>query len=180
MTLTAHQTLRDDLAATMIDGIHAMAAQDAATLDRTIHPGAVNREAVTEPPAARGHGPQAYLATARWLSSAFSELAFGIENVVVEGDLVVTYGTMSGRHTGDFMVYAADGSIERAFAPTGRTFEVAQAHFGRMRDGQVTEHWAVRDDQGMALQLGWVPPSPWYLLRCARATSRARRRAARL
>jgi hypothetical protein len=58
MTLTAHQTLRDDLAATMIDGIHAMAAQDAATLDRTIHPGAVNREAVTEPPAARGHGPR--------------------------------------------------------------------------------------------------------------------------
>ena len=39
-----------------------------------------------------------------------------------------------------------------------------------MRDGLVAEHWAVRDDQGMALQLGWVPPSPWYLLRCAVAT----------
>jgi len=179
MTLTAH-ILRDDLAAAMVDGIQAMAAQDVATLNRTIHPEAVNREAVTEPPAARGQGPQAYLATARWLSSAFCDLAFGIDQVVVEGDLVVTYGTMSGRHTGDFVVYAPDGSVERAFAPTGRTFEVAQAHFARMRDGQVVEHWAVRDDQGMALQLGWVPPSPWYLLRCARAMARARRQAGRV
>ena len=179
MTLTAH-ILRDDLAAAMVDGIQAMAAQDVATLNRTIHPEAVNREAVTEPPAARGQGPQAYLATARWLSSAFCDLAFGIDQVVVEGDLVVTYGTMSGRHTGDFVVYAPDGSVERAFAPTGRTFEVGQAHFARMRDGQVVEHWAVRDDQGMALQLGWVPPSPWYLLRCARATARARRQAGRV
>lgn len=178
MTLTDHRTLRDDLAAAMVDGIQAMAAEDVATLDRAIHPDAVNREAVTEPPAARGRGPQAYLATARWLGSAFSDLAFGVDEVVVEGDLVVTYGTMSGRHTGDFVVYAADGSVERAFAPTGRTFEVAQAHFARMRDGQVVEHWAVRDDQGMAVQLGWVPPSPWYLLRCARATARARRGAA--
>ena len=178
MTLTDHRTLRDDLAAAMVDGIQAMAAEDVATLDRAIHPDAVNREAVTEPPAARGRGPQAYLATARRLGSAFSDLAFGVDEVVVEGDLVVTYGTMSGRHTGDFVVYAADGSVERAFAPTGRSFEVAQAHFARMRDGQVVEHWAVRDDQGMAVQLGWVPPSPWYLLRCARATARARRGAA--
>lgn len=178
MTLTDHRTLRDDLAAAMVDGIQAMAAQDVPTLDRTIHPDALNREAVTEPPAARGTGPQAYLATSRWLASAFSDLAFGVDEVVVEADLVVTYGTMSGRHTGDFVVYAADGTVERAFAPTGRSFEVAQAHFARMRDGQVVEHWAVRDDQGMAMQLGWVPPSPWYLLRCARATARARRGAA--
>ena len=180
MTLTTRDALRDDVAAAMVDGIHAMARQDLATLERTVHADAVNREAVTEPPAARGRGPQAYLATARWLNSALSELAFGIDQVVVEGAVVVTYGTMSGRHTGDFVVYSADGSVERAFAPTGRTFDVAQAHFARIRDGQVVEHWAVRDDQGMALQLGWVPPSPWYLLRCARATSRARRRAARL
>ncbi len=99
--------------------------------------------------------------------------------MVVEDDLVVTYGTMSGRHTGDFVIYAADGGIQRAFAPTGAAIEVAHAHFGRMRDGMVAEHWAVRDDQGMALQLRWVPFSPWYLLRCARATARVRRTARR-
>lgn len=176
MNLDTRGTLRDALADAMVDGIQAMATQDVATLDRRIHPEAVNRESVTEPPDARGHGPAAFLATARWLGSAFSDLRFGIEQVAVEGDLVVTYGTMSGRHTGDFAIYAADGSVDRAFAPTGRSFEVAHAHFARMRDGKVIEHWAVRDDQGMALQLGWVPPNPWYLVRCALATARARRR----
>ena len=38
------------------------------------------------------------------------------------------------------------------------------------------EHWANRDDMGTAAQLGWVPPSPLYLLRMARAKRRARTR----
>ena len=44
-----------------------------------------------------------------------------------------------------------------------------------MRDGQVVEHWANRDDMGTALQLGWIPPSPAYLVRMARATRQARK-----
>jgi hypothetical protein len=28
-----------------------------------------------------------------------------------------------------------------------------------MRDGLVVEHWANRDDLGMAMQLGWFDPS---------------------
>lgn len=168
-------TTRDVHADTMVAGIHAMADVDLDALRRFVHPEAVNRESVAEPPATRGHGPEAFLATARWLRTAFGDLAFSIDTVVVEGDLVVTHGTMSGRHEGDFVVWTPGGDVERAFAPTERTFEVRQAHFGRMRDGLIVEHWAVRDDQGMALQLGWVPPSPRYLLRCAVATARARR-----
>jgi hypothetical protein len=42
----------------------------------------------------------------------------------------------------------------------------------------VIEHWANRDDQGTAMQLGWVPPSPWYLVKMALATRRARKRSA--
>jgi hypothetical protein len=44
-------------------------------------------------------------------------------------------------------------------------------------DGLVIEHWANRDDQGMAEQLGWVPPTPAYLLRMAMAKRRARKSA---
>lgn len=170
---------RDEVADAMVASIHAMAVVDLDTLRRVVHPDAINREAVAEPPATRGRGPEAFLATAHWLTTAFADLAFDIDTVVVEGDLVVTHGTMSGRHTGDFVIWTPDERVERAFAPTGRTFAVRQAHFGRMRDGLLAEHWAVRDDQGMALQLGWVPPSPWYLLRCAVATARARRAASR-
>jgi ketosteroid isomerase-like protein len=149
------------------------------TLDdfrRVVHPDAVNREAASEPPDCRGRGPEAFWGTARWLRSAFSDMAFPVSTVLVDGDLAVTHGTMTGRHTGDMVIWTPEGAIERAFAPTGKRFEVHHAHFLRFRDGMVVEHWAVRDDQSLALQLGWVPPSPAYLLRCALATRRARKR----
>jgi len=75
------------------------------------------------------------------------------------------------------VVWTPDGSVERAFVATGKTFTVRQAHFQRIVDGLVVEHWAVRDDQGMAMQLGWIPPTPAFLFRCHRATKRARRAA---
>jgi hypothetical protein len=59
--------------------------------------------------------------------------------------------------------------------PTGRRFATTQTHWFRISSGQVVEHWANRDDIGTAQQLGWVPPSPWFLLRSAMATRRARR-----
>lgn len=175
MTSQAMTTARDAQAAVATGSIRAVAGGDAATMRRTVHPDAVNRESYREPPATRGRGPEAFLATSAWLRAAFSDLFFTFDLVLVEDDVVVTDGTMSGRHTGSLVVYDEDGAVERAFAPTGRRFEVHHAHFLRMRDGMVVEHWAVRDDQAMAMQLGWVPPSPAYLLRCALATARARR-----
>ncbi|MEX5709987.1 ester cyclase [Parafrankia sp. FMc6] len=157
--------------------IRAMVEGDLDDFIALTHPQAVNREALSEPPAARGLGPAAFLATAHWLRTAFSDMSFTIEEILVEGDLVVTHGTMSGRHTGDLVVWTPNGEIERAFAPTGRSFTVNHAHFLRFRDGLVVEHWAVRDDQGLALQAGWIPPTPAFLLRCAIATRRARRAA---
>lgn len=49
-------------------------------------------------------------------------------------------------------------------------------HFLRIRNNLAVEHWAVRDDLGQAFQLGWLLPSPAYLIRCALATGAARRK----
>ncbi len=166
---------RDDLVATAEAAIHATLGGTLADLAATVHPDATNREAAAEPPAARGRGPQAFSATGGWLREAFSDLAWTTERSVAEGDLVVTYGTMTGRHTGNFVVWTAEQAVERVLVPTGKSFTVRQAHFQRLRDGLVIEHWAVRDDQGMAIQAGWIPPTPAYLIRCARATRKARR-----
>ena len=57
-----------------------------------------------EPPATRGRGPAAFLATSTWLRSAYSDLTWTTEEHAVHGDLVVTFGRMSGRHTGNFVV----------------------------------------------------------------------------
>ena len=56
------------------------------------------------------------------------------------------------------------GAHEHAFfdiAPTGRRFAVRQVHMLRLADGQIREHWAVRDDLGVLIQLGALkPPTP--------------------
>lgn len=166
-----------DLAHIAERAIQATIAGTVAEVAVVVHPHAVNREAVAEPPATRGVGPAAFHATGEWLRAAFSDLEWRTERDVVDGDLVVTYGTLSGRQTGEFVVWTPDGTVERAFAPTGGSFTARQAHFQRIVDGLVIEHWAVRDDQGMAIQLGWVPPTPGFLWNCHWATKRARRAA---
>lgn len=143
-----------------------------------VHPDATNREAKDEPPESRGRGPAAFYATALWLRGWFEDLAFEVHDIAAEGDLVVVHNTMSGRQTGVATIYGEGGRLEQAMPATGERFATTQTHWFRLRDGLVVEHWANRDDQGTAMQLGWIPPSPWYLLKMAMATRKARRREA--
>jgi len=155
--------------------LDVMSTGDLADFVPLVHPEAVNREAIDEPIECRGRGPAAFYATARWLRSAYADLVWQVHDAVAEGDLVVLHATMSGRHTGPFVAYAGDGSVASALPPTGKTFAVTQTHWFRLRDGMVVEHWANRDDFGQARQLGWVPPTPVYLVRMALAKRKAQR-----
>ncbi|GAB4587201.1 ester cyclase [Nocardia sp. IFM 10818] len=172
---TPSPTAADTARALAIRSVHLMAAGDRADFDAIIHPDATNREGRTEPPAARGRGPAAYHATALWLRAAYADLHHTIEAAVVDGDLVALHTTMHGRHVGPFVVYSENGQVDQVFPPTGKTFAVTQSHWLRIADGKVIEHWANRDDLGQAAQLGWIPPTPTYLLRMARAKRKAQR-----
>jgi predicted ester cyclase len=164
---------------TAIRSIHLMASGDLADMEAVYTADTVNREAENEPPATRGVGPVAIFATAQWLRTAFSELAWEIHDVAQEDDLVVVHATMSGRQTGPFVAYGPDGAVTAVFPPLGRRFAVTQTHWFRMGDGKVAEHWANRDDLGMGQQLGWTPPNPLYIARMLLARRRMRRAAAR-
>jgi hypothetical protein len=72
-------------------------------------------------------------------------------------------------------VYDEAGQVDTVFPPTNKAFAMTQSHWFRMAGGQIIEHWANRDDLGMARQLGWVPPTPAFLLRMSVAKRRARR-----
>ena len=161
-----------------VRSMHIMADGTMEDFDAVVHPDARNREAVDEPPATRGRGPTAFYATALWLRNAYTELRFEIHDVVAEGDMVVVHNTMSGRHTGPFVAYDAEARPAQVFPPTGRRFATTQSHWFRIADGKVIEHWANRDDLGTATQLGWVPPSPLYMIKMLLATRRARRESA--
>ena len=164
-----------DVSAVAVASLHAMGSGSLDDFQGLYTADAVNREAATEPPDTRGTGPTAMFATARWLRTAFSDLAWQVHDVVQDHDLVVVHATMSGRQTGPFVAYLPDGEVAAAFPPRGRTFAVTQTHWFRIRDGLVAEHWANRDDLGMSQQLGWNPPTPGYLLRMLLASRRARR-----
>ena len=162
-----------------VRSISVMADGDLEDFRAVVHPLARNRESVDEPPATRGHGPEAFYATALWLRGAYADLRWDIDTVVAEGDLVAVHGTMSGRHVGPFVSYGENAEPAKVFPPTGKTFATTQSHWFRIADGKVIEHWANRDDLGTSLQLGWVPPSPVYLIRMLLALRRARRAARR-
>ncbi|MFI6679923.1 ester cyclase [Kribbella sp. NPDC050470] len=157
--------------------IRIMADGTRGDFDALVHPAAVNSEDNVEPPACRVGGPEGYYQTALWLRTAFADLAYEIHHVVANGDLVAIHSTMSGRHVAPFAVHTESGAVDTVFPPTGKTFAITQSHWLRIEDGKVIDHWANRDDLGQAKQLGWVPPTPAYLFKMARAKSRAKRAA---
>ena len=166
-TATAHDLVRRSL--------RLMQAWDDAEAAELIHPDAANDEAVSEPPAARGRGPAAFKATYDWLHATFEELRWDVEDLVAEGDLVVARTVMRGRQVAPFVTYGPDGRPAQVFASTGRSFASSQTHWYRLAEGRIVGHAADRDDLGQARQLGWVPPTPAFLLRSALAGRRLRR-----
>lgn len=165
-------TRSDDARATALRAIGIMAAGGLDDFSSVISPEARNRESGPEPLAARGHGPAAFLASALWLRRAFADLEWEVEHVVVEDDLVVVETWQRGRHVGPFVLHDPDGGVATVWAPTGKTFAVRQSHWFRIDGGLIVDHWADRDDLGQAQQLGWIPPTPAYLIRCAMAKRR--------
>lgn len=148
--------------------------------DTNVTAGYVNHRSTHEPLAARAGGSPALVATAKWLRRAFSEIRFEIHEIAVVGDRAIAWVTLHATDTGPFVVHdAPDGSVTQVFPPTGRQFAVRQVHWFRIEDGAIAEHDAVRDDMGMAQQVGWIPPRPGFVVRMILARRRERRAFAR-
>jgi predicted ester cyclase len=156
-----------------VRSIHTMAAGQRADFDPLYAPEAVDRENRIQPPSSRVPGPSGYHATAQWLRAAFADLHYEIHHAVSDGILVAVNSTMAGRHVAPWAVYDDDGRVDTVFPPTYRVFAMTQSHWFRVEDGRITEHWANRDDLGMAQQVGWLPPTPLYLLKMALAKRHA-------
>lgn len=134
----------------------AMASGAIDDLAAIVHPRASNREAVIEPPACRGEGPAAWAATSAWLHQMAPDVTWEVHEVIAHDDLVAVHCIMSGTQTGQHEHFDADGNTVAVMPPTGRRFQVTQSHWLRVADGKIIEHWANRDDLGMARQLGWL------------------------
>ena len=176
MTATSPAVSADPISVA-VSSIHAVASGDRSDFDLLYHPRAVDQENRVQPPSSRVSGPAGFYSTALWLRAAFADLRYDIHHAIANGDLVAVNSTINGRHVAPWAVYTDDGEVDTVFPPTGRTFAVTQSHWFRIEDGKIIEHWANRDDLGMGKQVGWVPPTPAYLIKMARAKRRAKRSA---
>lgn len=175
MTASSSPALSADPIPLAVRSIHTMADGDRADFDLLYHSHAADRENQAQPPSSRVPGPAGFYSTALWLRAAFADLRYDIHHAIADSSLVAVNSTMNGRHVAPWAVYTDDGVADTVFPPTHKTFAMTQSHWFRIEDGQITEHWANRDDLGMARQLGWIPPTPAYLFKMARAKRRAKR-----
>lgn len=90
------------------------------------------------------------------LFSTFSDFNYRVDEITAEDDRVVCKVTMSGTHHGQPTMPQAFGGMLEGVTATGEKVTVLQFHSFRIRNGEIAEHAAVRDDLGMLKQLGLV------------------------
>ncbi len=91
-----------------------------------------------------GRGPESEKKRATLYRTAFPDLQLAIEDLVAEGDRVVTRWTARGTHRGEL----------RGIAPTGKQFTVTGISIVRLSGGKLVEGWVNWDAQGLMEQLG--------------------------
>src|SRR3954454_2094714 len=114
--------------------------------EQLVHPEFVNNEASLD----RRNGPSGAAATSEWLRSCFGNLRYDIHRIFIDGDMAAADVTMHRTH---------EAALPPGVPATHKPFAVKHVHLVRFADdGRVIEHSAVRDDLGMVMQLGLLPP----------------------
>ena len=91
-----------------------------------------------------GIGREGFRTQWRQWRAAFEGLHFAVEEIVAEGDRVVTRWTLTGRQTGPFLGIPA----------TGRTVSVSGMSLDTVRDGVLVAGVDAWDELGLRRQLG--------------------------
>ena len=79
--------------------------------------------------------------------TAFPDLHFTVEDIIAEGDKVVTRWTSQGTYKVEFM----------GIAPTGKQVKQTGIAIYHIVEGKVVEEWAERDMLSFMQQLGVIP-----------------------
>jgi steroid delta-isomerase-like uncharacterized protein len=115
----------------------------AKTIDEVVHPDAVIRT----PLPIDTTGPEALKQTWAALFAIYPDIHLTLEDLIAEGDKVVTRTTVTGTHRGELM----------GVAPTGRRVTYNEMFIFRFADGRVVETWGVVDVYAQMKQIGAFP-----------------------
>jgi predicted ester cyclase len=124
---------------------HANVAACAETMAEDYIEHAIAPFGQTEP--GRVNGPAHARNVAEWLRVQFPDLRMTVAALIAEGDIVSCRVLSEGTNL---------GPLNGVIPPTGRRFAGWQTHWFRVADNKLAEHWAVREDLPMMLQLGVI------------------------
>lgn len=83
--------------------------------------------------------------------SAFTNSKHQFDQIIVEGNKVVTCWTFTAKHLGEF----------QGIPPTHKDIEISIMHIDCVENSKIVEHWGQGDAQGLMQQLGIMfLPSP--------------------
>jgi predicted ester cyclase len=99
------------------------------------------------PPGLVPPGPDGYLAVLRFLVDVL-QIRYEVHDVVADGDWVAIRATAHGVHRSDHLGVPA----------TGKPYAMPTMHLYRAEGDRLAEHRGVRDELGVLVQVGAVPP----------------------
>jgi len=94
-----------------------------------------------------GRGPESEKKRATLYRTAFPDLRVTIEDIIAEGETVMTRWSCRGTHKGDLS----------GVAPTGKQFTISGITVARLANGKMAEGYVNWDALGLMQQLGVVP-----------------------
>ena len=123
----------------LLDGLWNQ--RDMSVADRIIDPDLVPRGPMSE---GMPNGPDSQKMFVGGMLQAFPDVACRIEDQEVDGDVVTTWATFAGTHTGPLMDIPA----------TGNTVNVEVVVHSRIAGDMIVESWSEWDPDDMFRQLG--------------------------
>jgi steroid delta-isomerase-like uncharacterized protein len=94
-------------------------------------------------------GPRGYLEIIGMMRGGFPDIAWSLEETVIEGDVIAARFTMRGTHRGAFF----------GVPPTGRTIAVQALNIYRLSSGKIVSEVGQPDLLGLMQQIGGLPRS---------------------
>ena len=95
-------------------------------------------------------GPEGIKQHVAALRSAVPDAHISFDDMIAEGDKVVSRWTSGGTQTGEFM----------GIPPSGKQVKFTGIIISRIADGKIVEDWETSDQLGLLQLLGVIPPMP--------------------
>jgi predicted ester cyclase len=140
--------------------LEAINAADVGVTDEVFSPDCIRRQIYHASMTRVGRGPQAIKRRiGEWLV-AFPDWQFTVEDMLAEGDVVMTRCTVRGTHRGELF----------GLPPTGREVAYTEILISRVAEGRIIEQSVLIDRLGLLQELGALPETVEILLQARAPT----------